>query len=165
MGLGTDANTGLPLSEPPPSKRRLQVAVLVLGIAALAFLGIWASSSPQEVVQVEEIGGPAVPVSTLPSVPLSTSVAAPDSRNVLSVTTLPAGSRDEVVPSAPPAQAIAPVVPSAASSAQPAARIRSGSSGSKSAQGSAKQSSRRHREPIKPVAAPRLDVIPNPYHD
>jgi hypothetical protein len=159
-------DTGLARSEPPRAKRRMQIAVLAIGIAALAFIGIWASSSPQEVVKVEEIGGPMPPLATTVStVPDSKS----ESRSTLPVATLPASTRNEAqdsVHGASPSQEIAPVVPTAASTAQPTARVRS--TASKPASSSVKQGSRRKRESAKPgsaATAPHLDVIPNPYHD
>ncbi|HET6336105.1 MAG TPA: serine/threonine-protein kinase [Polyangiales bacterium] len=182
----------LAFSDPPPN-RKLRIAVFAVGAAALGLVILWASSTTQEVVHVQEMGAvpldgtgqPAKPLTTTPT--LASSVTQPEPgravepRAAVTDTTIPAGARREVAPERvkAAAQQSVPVVPSAASSAQPATtatgRSRSASSSIRSSEGAIKSSTstttttkvptvRRHREAAKPIAQ-HLDVIPNPYHD
>jgi hypothetical protein len=174
----------LAFSEPPPADRKLRIAVFAVGVAALAVVGVWAGSSTQEVVQVQEMGmpsdGAAHPARSLATPTLASSVTQPepgrptDSRGTLPVAPISPRARDEaaVNTKAPAAQAIVPVVPSAASSAQSAGtsgRVKPVATSIRSSDGASKSATkvptvRRRREATKPIA-PHLDVIPNPYHD
>jgi serine/threonine-protein kinase len=159
-------------SEAPPPSRRLHIAVLALGIVALVAVGMWAGSSSQEVVKVQEMGAPAA----LELAP------APAQQSSLVTTAAPAtpepeparGDRGErvrkpepVTVQAPEAQAIVPVVPSAAvgvqSSASTNPRTRAAVRVVNASPAASKPSVRRHRD-TKPMPS-HLDVIPNPYHD
>jgi eukaryotic-like serine/threonine-protein kinase len=155
-------------SEAPAPNRRLHIAVLAVGIAALIAVGVWAGSASQEVVQVQEMGAPAAlelaPAAAQRSSLVTTAApATPEPEPPRS-----AGDRqsEPVTAKAPEAQAIVPVVPSAAvsapSSASTNARTRAAVR-AVNASSASKPSVRRHRD-SKPVPS-HLDVIPNPYHD
>jgi serine/threonine-protein kinase len=171
-------------SDSPRANRRLNLAVLLLGVAALTLVALWAGSSSQEVVQVEEMGGALSAESlNLGATSSATSAVTPHATAPIEPATTPAAvatipaitatvredinaqdaprAEGTVNTKAPAAQAFVPVVSSAASSAASAAsaaRLREAAGKS-----TAKPAVRRHRE-VKP-AAPRYDVIPNPYHD
>jgi serine/threonine protein kinase len=127
-------------SDAPRPRRHLHVAVLAFGIAALGAVAIWAGSSSQEVVQVEEMGAASFESATPNTTSLTTSVPSsvshtgpgavierrePEPASAAPTTTISAVAPKELGSNAtnmkaPEAQAIVPVVPSAASSAQSA---------------------------------------------
>jgi hypothetical protein len=167
-------------SNAPHPNRKVYIAVFAFGVAALAFVAVLASSSTQEVVKVEEMGGAgpldtARPARSVTTSTVGSSVTQPDSPGADSPNTKPAG------PGPGPgteAHALVPV-PTAAPTSQPQAALTTGNSGrarpaaatsavrSEGAKSvTTKPPVRRHRERelAKPVAQ-HLDVIPNPYHD
>jgi hypothetical protein len=154
----------------------------MLGAAALVLVGIWASSSPQEIVRVEEMSSPqsqpipehAPSATSLAPAPLdgkslaNLTAAVPAAAVPESEATSPAGrtaptATDPVPGSGKSAQAIAPVVPNAAVGARTRETLNK----------TPRTSARRHRDAaagnnVARGAASSVhlpDVIPNPYHN
>ncbi|HKP64328.1 MAG TPA: protein kinase [Polyangiales bacterium] len=171
-----------------PPARRVPWAVVLVGAAALVLVGVWASSSPQETVRVEEMTSPqSQPIPEHPEAATPAPAAPLDGRPVTNLTAaVPAAAvpsepvlpqpdpAEEPTPTAPaadsepssakPAQTIVPVVPNAVV----VPRIR------ETPNKTPRISVRRHREPVAagnnvtrsaPSSAHLPDVIPNPYHN
>jgi len=154
-----------PWSNSPRSNRRMHLAVLALGILALAAVGLWAGNSSQEVVQVQEMGIPIPDSATaVPAALVTTAASATPAPE-----RIPVRATAPVSAKAVEAQPIVPVVPAAVVGAptstftpvRPRAGVRPVTTSSSA---TAKPTVRRHRDVSKPIPS-HLDVIPNPYHD
>jgi serine/threonine protein kinase len=156
-----------------PPARRVPWAVVILGAAALVLVGIWARSSPQETVQVEEMTSP-----QSQPIPERAPAAPIDGRSLTNLTAaVPAAAQPAPEPAEDSAPTTTDSVPSSGKPTQAIAPVVSnpmlGAKNRETANRTPRTSVRRHRESAVGTNVARgaansvhlPDVIPNPYHN